>query len=353
MYNMKTKHNYLVDIIKLLAAVMVILSHSFHLSSNTLDPVESLTNGFLTFGGLAVAIFFTYSGYYVSKSLKKNDKKYIGKRAKRIFPELIIVVLITIFIIGPIFTTKTMSEYFLNFRTYFYLLNAILIPYHNLPGVFLNNCYGPTVNGALWTLPVEFFCYILLFVLYKIFKYINKGKDKEKEEKEKGDYLIIISNVLLIIGLVLLKTCFSNLSISQLAISAIRPIIVFLNAAYLSKYEKINKNLYIISLILLPTVFFIKNFYYINIVYCFLIPIALIGSLRFNIKENKIVSFLGESTYAMYLFGFVIQQSVVAIFGGQMLWYVNFIISAIVSIVLGCILNYLMIKLKSKYNFLK
>ena len=28
----------------------------------------------------------------------------------------------------------------------------------------------PTVNGALWTLPVEFLCYLFCYIFYKIFK---------------------------------------------------------------------------------------------------------------------------------------------------------------------------------------
>ena len=48
-----------------------------------------------------------------------------------------------------------------------YLLNSIMILVHNLPGVFCNNI-NTSVNGPLWTLPVEFLCYIMCYLAYKM-----------------------------------------------------------------------------------------------------------------------------------------------------------------------------------------
>ncbi len=45
---------------------------------------------------------------------------------------------------------------------------------HQLPGVFTNNPSGDVVNAALWTLPVEFICYILCFISYKLTKFDKK-----------------------------------------------------------------------------------------------------------------------------------------------------------------------------------
>lgn len=56
-----------------------------------------------------------------------------------------------------------------------YLLNGVLILVHELLGVFTHNPMGDAVvNAALWTLPVEFSCYVLCFVGYKITKFDKK-----------------------------------------------------------------------------------------------------------------------------------------------------------------------------------
>ena len=57
----------------------------------------------------------------------------------------------------------------LNPQTYMYLLNGVLILVHELLGVFTHNPMGDAVvNAALWTLPVEFSCYVLWFLLISV-----------------------------------------------------------------------------------------------------------------------------------------------------------------------------------------
>ena len=162
--------------IKFIAALIVIISHAFPLSTvDRLDLMENITRERLSFGGLAVAIFFFSSGLLVTKSLFKNPHfvPYFKQRIKRIFPPLIFIAVICAFVLGPIITSLSASEYFSNSQTYKYLLNGICILQHDLPGVFQGNVYGSTVNGALWTMPVEFLCYVACFIGYKI-KLLNK-----------------------------------------------------------------------------------------------------------------------------------------------------------------------------------
>ena len=165
-----------VNCIKFIAAILVILSHSYPLTGNGNDFLVRMTDGKLGLGSVAVAVFFLFSGFYLSQSLQKDDRTavYLIKRVKKIFPPLIIVVLLSVFLIGPIFTQLTLKEYFGSAGTYLYFLNGILIPVHNLPGVFTEAPYNPTVNGALWTLPVEFACYIFLLFIVKMKKHWNK-----------------------------------------------------------------------------------------------------------------------------------------------------------------------------------
>lgn len=159
------------DLIRFIAAVMVIFCHAFPISlgEGVLDPLAKLTDDQISFGSLAVGIFFVYGGFLICKSMcrVKTAKAYFKARIARIFPPLIAVTVVLAFVAGPILTKLSLGEYFTNTGTYHYLTNGILVLYHNLPGVFTENIYGQAVNGPLWTLPIEFICYIMCYVAYK------------------------------------------------------------------------------------------------------------------------------------------------------------------------------------------
>lgn len=168
------KNNF--DFIRLFAAFLVVYSHSFDLlNSPALPPVNSepltvFSNYRLTPGVLGVWIFFCISGYLITQSLTRSRdyKTYFVKRSLRIFPALIIDLLIAVFIWGALVTTLSLREYFSNPETYRYLQNVFLYKIIlNLPGVFVNNPHSDIVNGSLWTLPQEFACYIGLALLHR------------------------------------------------------------------------------------------------------------------------------------------------------------------------------------------
>lgn len=167
------------DLIRFLAAVMVIFCHAFPISlgEGVPDPLSELTGDQLSFGSLAVGIFFVFGGFLICKSMCriKTARAYFKARIVRIIPPLMAVTVVLTFVVGPVLTSLSLKEYFTDGGTYRYLTNGILILYHNLPGVFADNIYGQAVNGPLWTLPIEFICYILCFIAYKC-KLLDKKK---------------------------------------------------------------------------------------------------------------------------------------------------------------------------------
>lgn len=153
------------DFIRFLAALLVIFSHSFPLTGST-EPLLAFSHNTFSFGGFAVATFFMLSGFLITKSYQKstNTFSYFYSRFLRIYPALICLVLITLFIIGPLLTTDSLSAYFKNKHTYEYLINlSSLRKKLELPGVFINNPLRQ-VNGCLWTLPHEMLCYCLVAI---------------------------------------------------------------------------------------------------------------------------------------------------------------------------------------------
>lgn len=173
-----TRHNNL-NLIRLIAACMVIFSHSFSVCEGALSKgtfLDVLTDNRLSWGGCAVGIFFFFSGILIAKSCETHPcwTSFFRKRVARIFPELIVAVVGCICILGPLVTRLGIYEYFTTPATYAYLLNIALIPTHPLPGVFESNPYPIVVNAALWTLPAEFVCYCLTFCMFLLTKFQPK-----------------------------------------------------------------------------------------------------------------------------------------------------------------------------------
>jgi peptidoglycan/LPS O-acetylase OafA/YrhL len=78
----------------------------------------------------------------------------------RIIPALALVVLLSTFVLGPIFTTLSLHDYLLAHGTRFYLWNIALYPVYSLPGMFAGLPYPSVINGSLWSLPAEMAMYI-------------------------------------------------------------------------------------------------------------------------------------------------------------------------------------------------
>jgi peptidoglycan/LPS O-acetylase OafA/YrhL len=146
----------------LTAAVVVIIDHSAGLAlfpgANILPPEWQIAPGHVALMG-----FFGMSGYQVSGSWKRDPSwwRFTARRLLRILPPLLVVVLVTVFVIGPLFTTWTLPDYLASKQTWRYLVgtSVVMLVQHDLPGVFWENPYPLSVNGSLWTLPMELIGY--------------------------------------------------------------------------------------------------------------------------------------------------------------------------------------------------
>ena len=84
-----------------------------------------------------------------------------------------IVVLTSMLIVGPLLTSESAKAYFTSGDLAPYLGNIAGKPHYSLPGVFLHNPRPGVVNGSLWTIPAEVWCYFglvpffLVGVLYR------------------------------------------------------------------------------------------------------------------------------------------------------------------------------------------
>ncbi len=159
------------NLIRFLAASGVLFSHSFALSSG--DKLTEPMNASLgiTFGYIAVDVFFLTSGFLISASLlaRASLSSFTIARMLRIYPALVVAVLLTVAIVGSAFTSLSVPAFFANPETWIYLArNTTLVSgvAHTLPGAFENTPWKSAVNASLWTLPYELAMYLLLAMVW-------------------------------------------------------------------------------------------------------------------------------------------------------------------------------------------
>ncbi len=162
------KNNF--DLLRLVAALFVVFTHCYELSAHIdKEPLYHLSNGLIRLSTIGLYIFYFISGFLVIKSFKRTGSLYrfMLKRARRIYPGLIVVTLVTVFIVGPLFTSLSPIEYFKNLSTWKYLVtvSGFFIQYQ-LPGVFTDPLhFDHGVNGSLWSVALELRLYLALIIV--------------------------------------------------------------------------------------------------------------------------------------------------------------------------------------------
>ncbi|MEV6824694.1 acyltransferase [Amycolatopsis sp. NPDC051102] len=153
--------------LRMIGAITVIVDHSMpllHPQRLTVFPASwHMSPGYIALMG-----FFAMSGYQIQDSWARDPSwwRFAARRLLRIMPPLVVVLLVTVFVIGPLVTTWPAHAYWTHIQTWRYLVGTTVLFYmqHELPGVFAANPYPFSVNGALWTLPMELLGYGLVLV---------------------------------------------------------------------------------------------------------------------------------------------------------------------------------------------
>lgn len=322
---MEKKSNNL-EMMKFLAAWLVVIHHSFDLNSSQGEWIKVITNGQLDFGTMAVSLFFLASGLFIARSMEKAQTagKFFKARFVRVWPPLAVVVVLSI-VMGGAVTTLNIGAYWTSSMTWRYLLNAFFFLQHSLPGVFKHNIYGNAVNGALWTLPVEVACYVACYMIYKL------GLMKKKK--------------ILYVMAAFLVCAFTGYRVSALMgigllSAAIRPIYFFLLGHVLYLYREyivIDVRLFVFSLLgMVICMCFSLSAAAVWIFYPYvLLYLAFMGK-----QCGKRFAWLGNFSYTIYLCAFPLQQFIISCFGGRMNVYLHMVIALTAATAGGMLLHY-------------
>jgi peptidoglycan/LPS O-acetylase OafA/YrhL len=285
------------DLIRLIAALMVIFAHSFDLykTNGYTDPIKKIFNE--SAGTLAVYIFFFLSGIFITGSFenKKNHLSFILMRAFRIWPALIVCTVLTVFFIGPSLTTFSVKGYLLHVGTWKFFLSNILLynpASHILPGLFLYNHLAGAVNGSLWTLPVEVKCYFLIFILGII------GAFRYKRS-------LMIVFLILLVATVSKYNNYIGFFSANVVLFFIAGSVAYLYKGFILLNYKVCFLLISLCLISFNTTFF-HPLFYLTLIYGVLI---IGGSGIF-----KSIKLPGDYSYGAYIYGFIVQQVISNLF---------------------------------------
>lgn len=296
------------DFIKILFAWLVIVSHSYVLLGNQgCDWLCEITNHYINFSWFGVKGFITISGYLIYKSLDRspNILDYLWKRVLRIYPALIVVLVLSIGLAYLLY--KPVNPYF-KFKTEAtqYILNNLTL-YHNqwiIHGVF-DKLPNQAINGSLWTMGFEFLFYLVLLCLYPLRKF-----------KKASQLILALAILVLLIG---------NLYfIDQLRIVNFEMRVDFIFE--LGLFFIIGSFLGTINLALIPykkaiavaaifviigTLYFKPNPIWISLSWPILVIYIGQGHSRF---ANWIHHHLEDPSYGIYLYAFPIQQTIIYLF---------------------------------------
>jgi peptidoglycan/LPS O-acetylase OafA/YrhL len=152
--------------LRLLAAFGVVTSHCALLRSGheSAEPLANLT--YFNLGDYALIVFFFISGLTVSASFARSHSlaDFVLARVLRIWPALFAVVLLTVFVVAPYFSTVPLHTFFNDPAWQAMLVKTFVLsgPVGTLPGLFDSNPLPSIVNGSPWTLRFEVICYAVL-----------------------------------------------------------------------------------------------------------------------------------------------------------------------------------------------
>jgi peptidoglycan/LPS O-acetylase OafA/YrhL len=298
------------NLIRIVAAYAVLVTHSFVLAIGMSDAEPFHDKIGMTIGSIAVDIFFLTSGFLVTGSLltRQSAIEFAWARILRIFPALIAMLLLTVFGVGLLFTTKSYYSYLVDINTYKYFLKCLTLfagVAYELPGVFENNPYKNAVNGSLWTMPHEVWMYAILTGIWVFLRVATKFRPKA--------FKFTIISAGFVAGVLVIMTHFG---IIKCSVFMRLFFMFFTGAAFFILKDRIilSHSFFCILATALMLAIFYKEFFFIVylatlayiLFYVAYIPSGLIR------KYNK----LGDYSYGIYIYAFPVQQSTAALLPG-------------------------------------
>lgn len=163
---------------RLFLAITVMISHSYVLGGYGPEPSLYLSGQKYTLGSICVAFFFMLSGFLIQASASsKSFKIFWRSRFLRVFPAYVFVLASCSFILAPVLylvEKGNLNSFWLpswNGSLSYFFKNVFFPNYlqSGIKEIFISTPFGAatgidSMNGSLWTLPLEVRCYLIVFL---------------------------------------------------------------------------------------------------------------------------------------------------------------------------------------------
>ena len=287
----------------MLAALAVLITHSFALATGDprAEPFRDTLG--MTMGLMAVDIFFITSGFLITGSLLKRGGAidFIWARALRIFPALVVMLVITVFGMGLFVTTLPVNQYLSSEQVYSYFVSCGTLFFgvaYDLPGVFSNNPYRNAVNGSLWSLSYEVRMYAILLGIWCVTRLLKSIGSKS--------FKVAITSLAIFC---LVAIFFFRRIDSPTASLFVLGYMFFIGSIFYLWKDKILLNKYIALLALLVMVVAANiDSELFFVVYILLLPyfVLCLAYVPNGVVRNY--NRLGDYSYGVYIYAFPVQQ---------------------------------------------
>jgi peptidoglycan/LPS O-acetylase OafA/YrhL len=162
-----------IGFLRVALALSVLVSHGYGLGRLPNEPMSVFSDNRLSFGTLGVAGFFALSGYLITQSYThvSSPWRYLWHRILRIFPGFWVCLLMLAFVLGPLAQLMeygTLAHYFgrpdWNVSGFLRRNSLLTLNAHRIADLFAHNPNPYNVDESLWTLEVEFRCYLAVMI---------------------------------------------------------------------------------------------------------------------------------------------------------------------------------------------
>lgn len=293
------KNNF--NIIRFLGAFLVFAGHMGILMGGAAPLMGSFP-----LHEIGVAVLFTISGYLITKSWLSDPHpiRFAVRRFFRLWPPFAVLILLMVFVAGPLLSDLGTTAYFESDYTS-YLRNLRFFTAYSLPGVFTTLPAANSVNGSLWTMPVEAFLYIVTPLLLSLIR-AKSGK------KASFRAMSVITVIVVAVDLYLRAFCAGvQVVVYGTDVIAAYHLITFYVVGMLFTYEETRKYLNLQAGTVGMCVLLFVQFSYGPLQYLLLYTILpyFLFSLAF-VEEPRFYKFgtRFDITYGIYLYGFFFQQ---------------------------------------------
>lgn len=307
------------DTVRHIAALMVLFSHHYALSGR----LEPYILGFESLGGIAVIIFFSISGFLISKSaMNSNDfVDFMSKRVKRIFPALIPCSLFMFIVIGGFVNRHDLGNYF-TAETFKNIISTVSLNGYANDGVS-DKFMHPGINGSLWTLPLEFLCYLITGLAVATWK--------------RAEFFTITFILMIFMSIILLINEYKIFVFSiPLWLFFLRGSSFFLGAVLALNYDKWKKKNVCLFIVTFLCMYAFAN-YGKRIEYtvaCYIL-VSFLTILICTSVDDFLVKGRFDFSYGIYIYAFPVQQVVINY--TSLPFFVKMLLSAVVTICLAAL----------------